>query len=163
MRRLRYFDAVSWATSASAATQFAVRGSLGRVREEIQDFDTEVIMRDQELIRHACYNLEAYRGSSVFLYDEFADGVPFRVFRLSSIPLRARRLLDAFSVSSLALSADLQLSHDLLRRHPSPALTKSHEKRWHRWTQMDRSPTETQETPTSRCIDRHESKHKSYP
>ena len=60
------------------ATKQEFERNLERVREGIQDFDTEAIMRDQELIRHACYNLGAYRGPSVFLYDEFADGVRHR-------------------------------------------------------------------------------------
>ncbi|MFC7205328.1 hypothetical protein ACFQJC_17600 [Haloferax namakaokahaiae] len=60
------------------ATKQEFERNLERVREGIQEFDIEAIMRDEELIRHACHNLGAYRGPSVFLYDEFADGIRYR-------------------------------------------------------------------------------------
>lgn len=35
-------------------------------------------MHDKNLTRHACYNLSAYRGASLFLYDEFGDAIRHR-------------------------------------------------------------------------------------
>ncbi len=35
-------------------------------------------MRDEDLIRHACHQLGAYEGSSIFLYDEFGGGIRYR-------------------------------------------------------------------------------------
>ncbi|POG54145.1 hypothetical protein [Haloferax marisrubri] len=60
------------------ATKQEFERNLERVREGIQDLNTEAIMRDKELIRHACYNLGAYRGPSLFLYNEFAEGIRHR-------------------------------------------------------------------------------------
>jgi hypothetical protein len=32
-------------------------------------------MRDRNLVRHACYNLGAYQGPSLYLYDRHGDGI----------------------------------------------------------------------------------------
>ncbi|SEP16128.1 hypothetical protein SAMN04487948_11784 [Halogranum amylolyticum] len=51
---------------------------LERVRTAVDEFSTEELMRDKELARHACYNLEAYRGPSLFLYDEYGGAIRHR-------------------------------------------------------------------------------------
>ncbi|SEO99461.1 hypothetical protein SAMN04487948_1106 [Halogranum amylolyticum] len=52
--------------------------NLERVRAAVDEFSTEEFMRDKELARHACYNLGAYRGPSLFLYDEYGGAIRHR-------------------------------------------------------------------------------------
>ncbi|WP_435349213.1 hypothetical protein [Haloarchaeobius sp. HRN-SO-5] len=49
--------------------------NLEKVRESIDDCTTEDVMHDKNLVRHACYNLGAFRGPSLFLYDGHGDGI----------------------------------------------------------------------------------------
>ncbi|MGB9955128.1 hypothetical protein ACOZ4B_01840 (plasmid) [Haloferax prahovense] len=60
------------------ATTREFERNLERVREGVDDLDAAAIMRDEDLVRHACHNLGAYRGPAVYLYDEFADGIRHR-------------------------------------------------------------------------------------
>lgn len=57
------------------ATKREFERNLDRVREGLEALDAEAIMRDENLVRHACHNLGAYQGPAIFLYDEFADGI----------------------------------------------------------------------------------------
>lgn len=49
--------------------------NLDRIKEGLEEHSDEAIMRDEDLIRHACYQLGAYEGSSILLYDEFGGGI----------------------------------------------------------------------------------------
>ncbi|WP_211312981.1 hypothetical protein [Halarchaeum salinum] len=57
------------------ATIEAFEPNLAAVREGLNELDDEAIMRDEDLVRHACHNLGAYRGPSVVLYDEHGQGI----------------------------------------------------------------------------------------
>ena len=57
------------------ATIEAFEQNLAAVREGLDELDDEAIMRDEDLVRHACHNLGAYRGPSVVLYDEYEQGI----------------------------------------------------------------------------------------
>jgi len=52
--------------------------NLDRAKDALDDLDDEAIMRDEDLARHAFHNVGAYRGSSVFLYDEYGNGIRHR-------------------------------------------------------------------------------------
>ncbi|GAA0294393.1 hypothetical protein GCM10009066_06090 [Halarchaeum salinum] len=57
------------------ATIEAFEQNLAAVREGLDELDDEAIMHDEDLVRHACHNLGAYRGPSVVLYDEHGQGI----------------------------------------------------------------------------------------
>ena len=59
------------------ATEREFHRSLGRVREALAEYSDEELMGD-EMARHACRNLGAYRGPSVYLYDEYGQGIRHR-------------------------------------------------------------------------------------
>ena len=52
--------------------------NLERVRVGVEEFSTDELMHDKELVRHACHNLGAYRGPSLFLYTEFGTAIRHR-------------------------------------------------------------------------------------
>ncbi|WP_049934123.1 hypothetical protein [Halarchaeum acidiphilum] len=49
--------------------------NLADVRESLPKLSDEAVMRDENLVRHACHKLGAYRGPSVVLYDEHGHGI----------------------------------------------------------------------------------------
>jgi len=49
--------------------------TLADVREALTELSDEAVMRDEDLVRHACHKLGAYRGPSVVLYDEHGEGI----------------------------------------------------------------------------------------
>ncbi|GGN25472.1 hypothetical protein GCM10009021_29370 [Halarchaeum nitratireducens] len=57
------------------ATIEAFEQNLVAVREGLDELDDEAIMRDEDLVRHACHNFGAYRGPSIVLYDEYGRGI----------------------------------------------------------------------------------------
>jgi hypothetical protein len=57
------------------ATSQEFKRNLERVRTAINEFSTDELMHDKDLARHACYNLGAYRGQSLYLYTEFGDAI----------------------------------------------------------------------------------------
>ena len=57
------------------ATDQEFQRNLDRIKEGLEEYSDEAIMRDEDLIRHACHQLGAYEGSSIFLYDEFGGGI----------------------------------------------------------------------------------------
>jgi len=59
------------------ATEREFYRTLGRVREALSECSDEELMGD-ELARHACRTLGAYRGPSVYLYDEHGQGIRHR-------------------------------------------------------------------------------------
>jgi hypothetical protein len=61
-----------------AATKQEFERHLERVREGLDQYSVEEIMRDEDLVRHACHQLGAYEGSTIFLYDEHATGIRHR-------------------------------------------------------------------------------------
>ncbi|MDS0301169.1 hypothetical protein NDI76_20745 [Halogeometricum sp. S1BR25-6] len=60
------------------ATKEEFERNLERVKEAIDDLSDEEIMRDEDLARHAFYQVGAYDGPSVFLYDQHATGIRHR-------------------------------------------------------------------------------------
>jgi hypothetical protein len=60
------------------ATEQEFQRNLERVKQGLEEYSDEAIMCDKDLIRHACHQLGAYEGSSVFLYDEFGGGIRHR-------------------------------------------------------------------------------------
>jgi hypothetical protein len=61
-----------------AATKQEFERHLERVRAGLDQYSVEEIMRDEDLVRHACHQLGAYEGSMIFLYDEHATGIRHR-------------------------------------------------------------------------------------
>jgi hypothetical protein len=57
------------------ATCDVFKQNIERVREVIEELTIQEIMRDKELARHAFYQVGAYRGPTIFLYDEYAGGI----------------------------------------------------------------------------------------
>ncbi|WP_158059539.1 hypothetical protein [Halorussus halophilus] len=60
---------------AWTATEREFERNLKKIRDGLSEFDDEEIMRDTDLVRHACYALGAYRGPAVHLYTETGDGI----------------------------------------------------------------------------------------
>jgi len=59
------------------ATEREFHRTLTRVREALAESSDEELMSDV-MARHACRTLGAYRGPSVYLYDEHSQGVRHR-------------------------------------------------------------------------------------
>ncbi|WP_227357675.1 hypothetical protein [Haladaptatus salinisoli] len=57
------------------ATKQEFERNLERVRTVVNEFSDNEFMHDKDLARHACYNLGAYRGPSLYLYTEFGDAI----------------------------------------------------------------------------------------
>lgn len=49
--------------------------NLGRLRQAITELSDEEFMRGMDGVRHACYQLGAYEGPAIPLYDESAEGI----------------------------------------------------------------------------------------
>lgn len=60
------------------ATEQEFQRTLDRGKEELEEYSDEEIMRDEDLVRHACHQLGAYEGPSIFLYEEFGGGIRHR-------------------------------------------------------------------------------------
>ncbi|MDS0300970.1 hypothetical protein NDI76_19675 [Halogeometricum sp. S1BR25-6] len=60
------------------ATKQEFERNLDRVKEAIDELSDEEIMRDEDLARHAFHQVGAYDGPSVFLYNEYANGIRHR-------------------------------------------------------------------------------------
>ncbi len=63
---------------AWCATVAEFERNLETVRAGFEEYSTREVMGDAGLVRHACYNLGAYRGPSIFLYDAHGDGIRTR-------------------------------------------------------------------------------------
>jgi hypothetical protein len=61
--------------SGLEATRQEFERNLERVRTAVNEFSDDELMHDKDLSRHACYNLGAYRGPSLYLYTEFGDAI----------------------------------------------------------------------------------------
>ncbi|MWG35023.1 hypothetical protein [Halomarina oriensis] len=59
------------------ATEREFHRTLGRVQEALAECSDEELMGDA-MVRHACRTLGAYRGPSVYLYDEYGQGIRHR-------------------------------------------------------------------------------------
>ncbi|WP_137283743.1 hypothetical protein [Halorussus salinisoli] len=57
------------------ATKEEFKENLEQVQEAAEEFSIEEFMHDKNLARHACHCLGAYSGPSIYLYDEFGDGI----------------------------------------------------------------------------------------
>ena len=55
-----------------------VKRNLERVKEALDELSDEEIMRDENLSRHAFHQVGAYDGPTVFLYNEYANGIRHR-------------------------------------------------------------------------------------
>lgn len=60
------------------ATTEEFQRNLDRVKEALDEHSDEEIMRDGALTRHAFYQVGAYDGPSIFLYDEYGSGIRHR-------------------------------------------------------------------------------------
>jgi len=60
------------------ATKEEFERNLDRVKEAIDELSDEEIMRDEDLARHAFHQVGAYDGPTVFLYNEYANGIRHR-------------------------------------------------------------------------------------
>ena len=68
-------DGAKLLESGWEATRQEFKRNLERVRTAVNEFSDEELMHDKDLARHACYNLGAYRGPSLYLYTEFGDAI----------------------------------------------------------------------------------------
>lgn len=60
------------------ATKEEFERNLERVKEALDNLTAEEIMRDEDLARHAFYQVGAYNGPTIFLYNEYANGIRHR-------------------------------------------------------------------------------------
>jgi len=60
------------------ATKEEFERNLNRVKEAIDELSDEEIMRDEDLARHAFYQVGAYDGPTIFLYTEHGTGIRHR-------------------------------------------------------------------------------------
>jgi hypothetical protein len=60
------------------ATKSEFQRNLDRVRDALEELSDEEIMRDKGLARHAFYQVGAYDGPTIFLYDEHGSGIRHR-------------------------------------------------------------------------------------
>jgi len=60
------------------ATKGEFERNLERVKEALDELSDEAIMRDEDLARHAFHQVGAYDGPTIFLYDEYANGIRHR-------------------------------------------------------------------------------------
>jgi hypothetical protein len=60
------------------ATKEEFERNLDRVKEAIDELSDEEIMRDEDLARHAFHQVGAYDGPTIFLYNEYANGIRHR-------------------------------------------------------------------------------------
>lgn len=60
------------------ATKTEFERNLDCVKEALETLSDDEIMRGVDLSRHAFYRVGAYDGPSIFLYDEYANGIRHR-------------------------------------------------------------------------------------
>ena len=60
------------------ATKEEFERSLDRVKEALDELSDEEIMRDEDLARHAFHQVGEYDGPTIFLYNEYANGIRHR-------------------------------------------------------------------------------------
>jgi len=60
------------------ATKEEFERNLERVKEALDEHSDEEIMRDEDLARHAFHQVGAYDGPTIFLYNEYANGIRHR-------------------------------------------------------------------------------------
>lgn len=60
------------------ATKAEFERNLDQVREALDELSSEEIMRDENLARHAFHQVGAYDGPTIFLYNEYANGIRHR-------------------------------------------------------------------------------------
>lgn len=60
------------------ATEAEFERNLERVKEALEEYSDEEIMRDEGLARHAFHQVGAYEGPTIALYDEHATGIRHR-------------------------------------------------------------------------------------
>lgn len=60
------------------ATEEEFQRNLDRVKNALDEFSDEAIMRDEDLARHAFHQVGAYDGPTIFLYNEHASGIRHR-------------------------------------------------------------------------------------
>ncbi|WP_276302594.1 hypothetical protein [Halorussus lipolyticus] len=71
-------DGTELVESGWEATVKEFEHNLDRVRDALGELDTEAIMQNKNFVRKACYDLGAYRGPPVFLYEESGTGIRHR-------------------------------------------------------------------------------------
>ena len=57
------------------ATKEEFERTFERVKEAIDELSDEEIMRDEGLARHAFHQVGAYHGTTMFLYNEYGNGI----------------------------------------------------------------------------------------
>jgi len=60
------------------ATKEEFKRNLERVKDALDELSDEEIIRDENLSRHAFHQVGAYDGPTVFLYNEYANGIRHR-------------------------------------------------------------------------------------
>ena len=60
------------------ATKEEFERNLERVKEALDEFADEEIVRDEDLARHAFHQVGAYDGPTIFLYNAYANGIRHR-------------------------------------------------------------------------------------
>ena len=60
------------------ATKEEFERNLERVKQALDEISDEEIMRDEDLARHAFHQVGAYDGLTIFLYNEYANGIRHR-------------------------------------------------------------------------------------
>ena len=60
------------------ATKKEFERNLKRVKQALNELSDEEIMRDEDLARHAFHQVGAYDGPTIFLYNEYANGIRHR-------------------------------------------------------------------------------------
>lgn len=60
------------------ATKEEFERNLERVKKALDDLTAEEIMRDENLVRHAFHQVGAYEGPTIFLYNEYGNGIRHR-------------------------------------------------------------------------------------
>ena len=59
------------------ATKEEFERNLDRVKEALDELSDEEIMRDEDLARHAFHQVGACDGPTIFLYNEYANGIRY--------------------------------------------------------------------------------------
>ncbi|WP_327051935.1 hypothetical protein [Halomicrococcus gelatinilyticus] len=57
------------------ATTSEFERHLDRVRDVLDEFSDDEIMRNEDLARHAFHEVGSYEGPSIYLYDQYGNGI----------------------------------------------------------------------------------------